>query len=147
MIEITHTSGRQEEKTKVKKKRSSSVGESRRSFSSELSSSLDFVFEGSVDELMDELKDQEKRFLDSQSKYELERYKALVKKIIKTLVDSGLKAQTLKRKPSDRAIFTVVQEIDRKLIEITDAIIKSNKAFNLLKTMEEIRGFILDLVY
>lgn len=148
MIEISSTSPNKDEKTKVKsKKKSSSVSEKDSPFRTTLKSIVTFEFQGTIEELTNELKDQEKRFLDQQSPYELNRYKALVQKILKTILDEGFKTGSLKRTRKDRADFVIIQEINEKLLEISMAITrKNNEAFNLLKKIEEIRGLILDLV-
>ena len=148
MMKITHTEKRREEKTKIKNKKSLlSVDKKQCSFETELKTSLKFNFEDNLQELFDDLKDQEKRFLDEQSFYELSRYKSLVQKILKTLTNDGFQTRTLQRNRRDRADFIVAEQINEKLHEITIAITHSNKAFNLMKTIEEIRGLIFDFSF
>ena len=148
MIEITQTRGRKDEHEKITKKgKLSTVKRGGRAFSSELSRTLAQEFEGSIEELLQDLKDQEKRFVDQQTEYELNRYKALLQKIIKSILSEGLREKVLKRKKKNWGDMVVIEKIDAKLLEITGAITRQNKAFNLLKTMEEIRGLILDLMY
>lgn len=118
-----------------------------KTFGAELNRTLAYEFSGTIEELLDELKDQEKRFLQNQSGNELERYKALLQTIIKSLLDDGLKEKTLKRKKKNWGDFVIIEKINARLLELTEAITKGNRAFNLLKTMEEIRGLVLDLVY
>lgn len=148
MIEITGARTRKDEKEKITKKgRLSSVKHGSKTFSSELQKTMAIDIEGTIDELMQDLKDQEKRFLDLQSEYELIRYKALVQKIIKQILAEGLQEKTLKRKKKNWGDYVIIEKINTKLLDLTDAITKQNKAFDLLKTIEEIRGLILDLVY
>lgn len=148
MIEITGARGRKDEKEKVtKKSRLSSVKRSGKTFTSELQKTMAPEFEGSIDELMENLKDQEKRFLEQQTEYEMNQYKALIQKIIKSILAEGLREKTLKRKSKNWGDYVIIEKINARLLDMTDAIIKKNKAFNLLKTIEEIRGLILDLVY
>ncbi len=146
MIEINPTLSKQNEKTKIKSNKKSS-GVKKSTFDSELKNTIEHQFEGAIEELMSDLKDQEKKFLDLQSLYELERYKALVKKILKMILDDGFQTTTLRRTRRDRSDFTILNEIDEKLIKLTKAITQSNKAFDTMKTIEEIRGLIFDLVY
>ena len=148
MIELTRTSAQKNEKEKITKKgKLSSVKHGGKTFSSELQKTMAFDISGSIDELMEDLKDQEKRFLDTQSEYELLRYKALVQKIIKQILAEGLQEKTLKRKKKNWGDYVIIEKINTRLLDLTDAITRQNKAFNLLKTIEEIRGLILDLVY
>jgi len=146
MIEIVKADRGRDEKARRKTAPKSGMLSSRPSaFASELASSISFDFEGPVEQLMADLKEQEREFLDKQSHYELEKYKALVKKILKIIIDEGLQTTSLKKKRRDMADYTIVNEINAKLTDMTAAVIKSNRAFNLLKTIEEIRGLILDL--
>jgi len=43
--------------------------------------------------------------------------------------------------------FAIVEEIDSKLLALSEAVTRNNKAFDLLKTVEEIRGLLLDLQF
>jgi uncharacterized protein YaaR (DUF327 family) len=148
MIEITGARTRKDEKEKITKKgKLSSVKHGGKTFSSELQKTMTFDIEGSIDELMQNLKDQEKRFIDEQTEYEMNRYKALIQKIIKSILDESLREKSIKRKKKNWGDFVIIEKINTKLLELTDSITKKNKAFNLLKTIEEIRGLILDLVY
>jgi uncharacterized protein YaaR (DUF327 family) len=148
MIEITHTRTRKDEQEKITKKgKLGAVKRGGKTFNAELSKTLAYEFHGTIEELLDELKDQEKRFLQNQSESELERYKALLQTIIKSLLDDGLREKTLKRKKKNWGDFVIIEKINARLLDMTEAITRGNRAFNLLKTMEEIRGLVLDLVY
>jgi uncharacterized protein YaaR (DUF327 family) len=148
MIEITGARTRKDEKEKITKKgKLPSVKRGSKTFSSELQKTMALELEGSIEELLENLKDQEKRFLETQSEYEMNRYKALIQKIIKSILDEGLREKTLKRKKKNWGDFVIIEKINTKILDLTSAITKQNKAFNLLKTIEEIRGLILDLVY
>ncbi|MCL2154763.1 MAG: YaaR family protein [Leptospirales bacterium] len=152
MIEIPKTDTRQTRegiKTKVK---SSSRGAKISTFSTELENRITHEFHGSIEELMTDLKDQEKRFLDAQSLYELEIYKSLVKKILKMIIDNGFKTRkldlTYRENQKGRGPEKIVlDKIDENLIKLSQMITRSNEAFNLMKTIEEIRGLILDLTH
>ena len=152
MIEIPKTNTRPQTREGIKTKaRSSSGGAKISTFSAELENRISIEFTGTIEELMTDLKDQEKKFLDAQSMYELEAYKGLVKKILKMILDSGFKTRKLKltyREASTKhAEKIVLDKIDENIIKLSQMITKSNEAFNLMKTIEEIRGLILDLIY
>jgi uncharacterized protein YaaR (DUF327 family) len=149
MIEITQATKRKEEKNKIKGKKggSSSISHSEKSFQSELEIKIAENLTGTIEEMLNDLRDHEQKFLDSQTLQEMIHYKTVVKKILSIIVSESLQIKSFKRSSKDRADFTIIQKIDEKLLEISNAITRSNKAFNLLKTVEEIRGLICDLVY
>ncbi len=148
MIEKTSSDLKKEEKLKVKLRKKSTLATSGNvPFEKTLDVSIQFDFQGSLDELMTDLNDQERHFLEKQNLYELNRYKAIVQKILKLVMQEGFRTITLKRNRRDKSDFTVVEEINSRLMDITAAITHNNKAFNLLKTIEEIRGLILDLQF
>jgi uncharacterized protein YaaR (DUF327 family) len=148
MIEITQARARKDEHEKITKKgKLGKVHRGGKTFSSELSKTMTQDFEGTIDELLGDLKEQEKRFLDQQTEYELNKYKALLHKVIKSILADGLREKVMKRKKKGWGDLVVIEKIDEKLLDITTAITRKNKAFNFLKTIEEIRGLILDLVY
>ncbi len=149
MIELTPTTPKKEEKKKIKsKKRTHSIKHKEKSFSISLQKRIHFEFHGTVEELMEDLKDQEKKFLDRQTIYELNRYKTIVQKILKTILSDAFKTEKLKRSRRDRADFIIVKDINKRLLEISKNITENtNKAFNLLKEIDEIRGLILDLLH
>jgi len=149
MLKISSTTPKKEESTKVKqKKKTYSVNQIENKFDIALRDNISFDFQGTLDELIKELKEEEQQFLDRQTLYELNRYKSIVQKILKTILEEGVQTRTLKRMRKDRADFIVVDKINSKLMEIVDQITnKHNKAFNLLKSIEEIRGLVFDLIY
>ncbi len=152
MIEIPRADSRKPAREGVKTKARSASGGSRIArFATELENRISHEFSGSVEELMTDLRDQEKRFLDAQSLYELEKYKALVKKILKMILENAFESRKLeltgREKRMGRAEKTVIDKIDENLIKLSQMMTRSNDAFNLLKTIEEIRGLIFDLVY
>jgi len=148
MIEITPTTPKKDEKKEIKKKKlTSSVQQKEKSFTETLHKRISFDFQGTLEELMEELKNQEKEFLKKQNDYELNRYKAIVQKVLKLILDEGFQTKKLKRLRKDRADFIIVKDINLRLLNISKYITSTrNKAFNLLKEIEEIRGLILDLI-
>lgn len=152
MIEIPRADSRQQAREGVKARtRASSGGSKISKFTTELENRISLEFSGSIEELMTDLQDQEKRFLDSQSLYELEKYKALIKKILKMILENGFESRKLdltsREKRMGRAEKTVIDKIDENLIKLAQLITQKSDAFGLLKTIEEIRGLIFDLVY
>ncbi|TFH40409.1 MAG: DUF327 family protein [Chrysiogenales bacterium] len=148
MIEITGARPKKDEKERISKKgKLPSVKQGGKSFHSELHKTLALEIEGTLDELLLDLKDRERSFLEQQTEREMLLYKALIQKIIKTIVDEGLREKTLKRTKKNWGDYVIIEKINTKILELTESITRENKAFDLLKTIEEIRGLILDMVY
>jgi len=146
-MEISPT-GKQTQKSTIKgKKKTSSGSGPSKTFESEFTTRLEDIHSNTIDDLLSDLGDQGKRFLDSQSQYDLMKYKQVVQKLLKMILEDGFETVNLKRKRRDRADFTVINSINSKLTEIQQAVIKDDKAFNLMKTIEEIRGLVFDLLY
>jgi len=147
MIYISSTTPQKDEKSKVKaKKRAHSPGRVGKSFESSLHTTIEFQIQGTIEDLLSDLEENEKRFLDKQSLYELNSYRAIVQKILKMVMDEGFSTHVLKRSRSGKADFVIIEKINEKLDEITRRV-SSSSAFSLLKSIEEIRGLILDLLY
>ncbi|MBN2403908.1 MAG: DUF327 family protein [Spirochaetes bacterium] len=148
MINVSPANAKKEENSRVKSKIKSHNAGVNESFNSVLTDRISFEFQGSIDELLNDLKDEEKNFLTNQTLYFLNRYRSIVEKILKTIINEGYETVKLKRLRKDKADFVIVNKINEKLFNIAREITnKNNKAFNLLKTIEEIRGLILDLLY
>ena len=148
-MEISKTGTRREERGRIKKKTGSGRVESKeKTFQAELKQVVSVDLEGSLEEILGELQDQEKRFMDQQTPWEMNRYKAMVQKILKMILDDSIVVHTIKRRRRDnRADWTVAEVINGKLLEISEALTRGNTAFNTMKTMEEIRGLLLDLMH
>lgn len=149
MIEIGKTVPGKDDRGRIRKKgKSAGTGSTDTSFKTELKQAVAFDVQGTMDELLGELGDQERRFMDQQTPYEMNRYKAMVQKILKMVLDESIETQTIRRRRRDnRADWNVAEIINEKIHAISEAITRRNTAFNLLKTMEEIRGLILDLMH
>jgi len=151
MIEISKTNLRQQTRAGGRSRKKSGVDSVSSTFSSELNVTIETDYYETIEEILGDLKDQEKRFLNQQSHYELERYKALVKKILKMILEKGFDNRSLDLTARDkrlgRAEKSVIEKIDENLIKLSQMVTRSSDAFNFLKTIEEIRGLIFDLVY
>ena len=152
MIEIPRADLKQNARPGIRPHKKSGIsGTSGSRFASEVEGIISSETSYGIDELITDLQDQEKRFLDSQSLYELERYKLLVKKILKMILEKGFKHQKLEPSPREKRLGRgekeIIKEIDENLIALSRMITTSSDAFGLMKKIEEIRGLIFDLVY
>ena len=146
MIKI-YPSGKGDDRSKVQRKSSSVSVSGGTTFKTQLESVLSHEYEGGIDALMDELHEQERRFVNLPNLYEMNRYRSLVQKILKEIGNESFNIKELnaKGRNSDK-IYTIVETVNDKLLELSSAITKGSPAFALMKTMEEIRGLILDLL-
>ncbi len=121
------------------------------SFAAELSDAVNETYFANVEEMLADLEAQERRFVDMQSLIELEKYKSMVKNILRFIMEEGFENKSLrlsfKERRQNSMEKTVVETIDRNLVEISMMITKSSDGFALLKKIDEIRGLICDLVY
>ena len=148
MINVTPPNAKKEDNSKVKSKLKSHNAKLSDSFGTVLTDRITIEFQGSIDELLNDLKEEEKDFLSNQNLYYLNRYRSVVEKILKKILNEGFETQKLKRLRRDKADFIIVKKINDKLFEIAREITnKNNKAFNLMKSVEEIRGLVFDLIY
>jgi len=152
MIEIPRADLKQQSRTEIRSKKKSGIsGTSGTKFAAEVEGIISSDYAGGIDELMTDLQDQEKRFLDSQSLYELERYKLLVKKILRMILEQGFETHKLEPSPREKRLGkaekTIIRQIDENLVNLSRMITVKSDAFGLMKKIEEIRGLIFDLVY
>jgi uncharacterized protein YaaR (DUF327 family) len=147
-MEISRLDKQRDSRSQIKKKNGSSVSKSSSlSFESELQRVTSQSGGVTIDQMLEELLDREKQFLDSQSLYELAKYKKAVQDLLKKLVTQAMEQRDLKRSRYNKnAIQSVVAIIDEKLLAMTEAVTHHSKGFNLMRSMEEIRGLILDMV-
>ena len=102
-----------------------------------------------IDSLMNDLREQERRFVDLQTQVELDKYRKLLQRVLKMLSDGNYKSESLRRPRKgniQREPYLIIRKINEKVDELARALVsRDNKAFALMRTLEEIRGLILDL--
>ncbi len=122
-----------------------------KSFSAELNASINETYLIGVEEMLSDLEQQERRFVDMQSLVELEKYKSMVKKILQFILNEGFENKSLRLSFKERSMSSmqksIVETIDRNLVEISNLITKSSDGFALLKKIDEIRGLLFDLIH
>ncbi len=96
----------------------------------------------------------EKNFINSQSSANLEEYKAIVKSIIKQILQKNIlvvnsrskMSNVLRKNENNEKCLHTVKIINENIqILATTMVSKNNTAFALLKQMEKIRGLLFDL--
>ena len=151
MIKITSNTIKNEERGQVKKRNSlSSTSDSGKSFKTQFESILGIRNEdSSVEGMMDSLREREQRFLDNQTIEEMNLYKTTVQRILKRILEESTQVKTIERRRTRNGktpVVDIVEIVNQKLLDLS-ASITSKKPFALMKTMDEIRGLILDLLH
>ena len=101
-----------------------------------------------LQELWQELPDTEKELLEHPSDRNLRRYRELVIKIARATLQQNTRVRKVRRRNSrgETVELSVVEFINARLQKMAETILHpQNSAFHLLKTVEEIRGVLLDV--
>lgn len=100
-----------------------------------------------LNELFSRLPEAEKNLIDSQTEENLNIYKQLIRAIARETLQHNMKVEKhFKKNRSNQTVeLSVVRIADERLHQMTLLIrSKNNTAFSILKTMQEIRGLLLD---
>ena len=147
-MELTPVSAKEQRRLDKRKGGVASASSGEVTFESALHDVVAAETDRSVDALMNDLRDQERKFLDIQNLIELAKYKQLLQKILKLIMSDSFQCATVPRRRRDRADFLIVKTINEKVEQLAKTLASSeNKAFALMGTIEEIRGLILDLTH
>lgn len=104
--------------------------------------------ERDLQQLWQNLPDTEKDLLDHPSDRNLRRYRELIIKIARATLNQNTRIRKVRRSNSrgETVELSVVDFINEKLKKMAETILHpQNSAFHLLKTVEEIRGILLDV--
>jgi len=99
-------------------------------------------------QLMEKIDDQGKTLSESRTVDELRKYKQLVKEFMDDAVKLGLSLEERKgfNRRGRTKVYKIVREIDRKLLDLTDAVIKEQKkGLDILNMVGEIRGLLVNI--
>lgn len=94
-----------------------------------------------------DLPETERRLIEDPSDENVKQYRELVKSIAEEVVRSNMKVTTLKRKNrhGDAVELNIVEVIDDRLQKMMLALQSpQNTAFQILRTLSEIRGLLID---
>jgi len=100
-----------------------------------------------LNELFSKLPEAEKNLIDTQSEENLNIYKQLIRAIARETLQHNMRVEKhFKKNKSNQTVeLSVVKIADERLHQMTLLIrSKNNTAFSILKTMQEIRGLLLD---
>ncbi|WP_416149590.1 YaaR family protein [Salipaludibacillus sp. HK11] len=99
-------------------------------------------------QLMQKIDDQGKTLSESRTVDELRKYKGLVKEFMDDAVKLGLSLEERKgfNRRGRTKVYKIVREVDRKLLDLTDAVIKDQKkGLDILNMVGEIRGLLVNI--
>ena len=118
------------------------------SFLEQLNSATDQQVKGKLDNLLAEVDKQGKKLLDHMTIRELKKYKEVVKRFLGEAFKSSFKVK--EQAGWDRRgkykVFTLVEEIDKKMEELSSLLMEEHKdQLLILETLDEIRGMLLDI--
>ncbi|OIJ20344.1 hypothetical protein BKP45_09805 [Anaerobacillus alkalidiazotrophicus] len=101
-----------------------------------------------LNKLMEKIDDQGKVLAESRTVDELRKYKALVKEFMEDAVNLGLSLEEKRgfNRRGRTKIYKIVKEVDRKLLDLTDAVLKKEKkGLEILDMVGEIKGLIVNI--
>lgn len=101
-----------------------------------------------LNQLLDDIKEQGKILNDKRTIDNLMKYKKMVKEFMDDAVEYGLNLEKHGgfRRGGRSRILKIVSQVDKKLLEVTDAVIKDEKkGLNMLKLVGEIEGLLINI--
>jgi len=101
-----------------------------------------------VNKLIQDIEDQGKVLAETSTVEELLKYKKLVKEFIDDTVKNGLAMEERRgfNRRGRTKIYKMITEVDKKLLELTDAVIKKEeKGLRILDLVGEIKGLLINV--
>ncbi|OLO42797.1 hypothetical protein BTR23_02000 [Alkalihalophilus pseudofirmus] len=101
-----------------------------------------------VHQLMQKIDDQGKVLAETRTVDELRKYKALIKEFMEDAVELGLRLEEKRgfNRRGRTKVYKVVQEVDRKLLDLTNAVLdKQRKGLEILDMVGEIKGLLVNI--
>nr|WP_090886628.1 YaaR family protein [Evansella caseinilytica] len=98
--------------------------------------------------LLEKIEDQGKVLADSRTVDELRKYKQYVKEFMDDAVNLGLSLEERKgfNRRGRTKVYKIVREVDRKLLDLTDAVLKQEKnGLEILNMVGEIKGLLVNI--
>jgi uncharacterized protein YaaR (DUF327 family) len=98
--------------------------------------------------LMEDIEEQGNILAESQTVEDLRKYKKLVKEFLDESVKNGLQLEERRgfNRRGRTKIYKIVTEVDKKLLELTDAVLnKQEKGLKILELVGEIKGLLINV--
>ncbi|GAB1351559.1 MAG TPA: DUF327 family protein [Candidatus Rifleibacterium sp.] len=106
------------------------------------------TFNGSMRELIDQVKSRGERFLKSPEEGLLNSYKESVKLFLKKLKEEflSLKEEFGAKKDGEQKVYQTVSVAEGEVSALTREALNEGKAIELLASLDDIRGLVLDVI-
>lgn len=101
-----------------------------------------------MNQLMQKIDDQGKVLAETRTVDELRKYKALIKEFMEDAVSLGLRLEEKRgfNRRGRTKVYKIVQEVDRKLLDLTNAVLdKQKRGLDILDMVGEIKGLIVNI--
>ena len=98
--------------------------------------------------MMQNIEDQGKILANSRTVEDLKKYKKLVKVFMDDAVNNGLKLEDQRgfNRRGRTKVYKIVKEVDKKLIELTNAVLeKEKRGLNILSLVGEVKGLLINI--
>ncbi|MDA3128606.1 YaaR family protein [Aliibacillus thermotolerans] len=98
--------------------------------------------------MIEEIDHQGKLLAESRTVETLRKYKQLVKDFLEEAVEHGLKVEERRgfNRRGRTKLYKIVEEVDKKLIELTDAVLaQEKKRIDILDKVGEIQGLLVNV--
>lgn len=98
--------------------------------------------------LVQDIEDQGKVLSESRTVDELRKYKKMVKEFMDEAVQNGLQLEERRgfNRRGRTKIYKIVKEVDKKLIDLTNAVLdKEKKSLDILGMVGEIKGLLINI--
>lgn len=118
------------------------------SFSEFISERRDRMNTDKLQRLLQDIDDQGKLLSETVNVEDLRRYKQLVKEFMEDAVKQGLKLEERRgfNRRGRAKVYKMVAEVDKKLLELTDAVLKKQeKGLKILDMVGEIKGLLINI--
>lgn len=101
-----------------------------------------------LEKLLTKIEEQGKTLAETRTVEELRKYKQMVKEFMDDAVKLGLSLEEHKgfNRRGRTKVYKIVREVDRKLLDLTDAVLNEQKrSLDILAMVGEIKGLLVNL--
>ncbi|EKD81746.1 MAG: hypothetical protein ACD_39C01659G0003 [uncultured bacterium] len=118
------------------------------SFQSSIKNARMEIFDGDMRELIGMVKERGEKFVRSPEEGLLNSYKESIRLFLKKLKDEflSLKEEFGCKKDGEQKVYQLVERSESEVSELTREALTGNKAMDLLTSLDDIRGLVLDVM-
>lgn len=118
------------------------------SFQSSIKGARLEIFDGNMRELINMVKERGEKFVKSPEEGLLNSYKESVRLFLKKLKDEflSLKEEFGCKRDGEQKVYQLVDRSESEVAELTREALDGNKAMELLTSLDDVRGLVLDVI-